>query len=63
MDAKAFKERLNYMGLGNVQLDFTETAEGLQLSQQSAISLYTELKKIDGLQAQLVFNKLKDSLE
>ena len=49
--------------LGIEQLDFTQTAEGLKLSEQSAIALYTALKKINGLQATLVFDKLRESLE
>ena len=49
--------------LGISKIDFNKTAEGLKLSEQSAIALYTALKKVDGLQATLVFDKLKESLE
>ena len=51
------------MDLGITNLNFTETAEGLKLSEQSAIALYTALKRVDGLQASLVFDSLKTSLE
>ena len=48
---------------GIFNLDFSETTEGFKLSEQSAISLYNKLKEIDGIQASLVFNDLKESLE
>jgi len=36
----------------NIDIDFTETAEGLKLSTASAMKLYLQLKQIDKLQAQ-----------
>ena len=45
------------------QLDFTETANGLKLSEASAIQLYYALSKIDKIKAQLVFNELSASLQ
>ena len=47
----------------NIQIDFTKTVDGLKLSQESAIKLYNELKKVDYLQSQLVFKELSDSLK
>ena len=62
-DATKLKANLKHMGLGDVELDFSQGLEGLQLSQASAISLYTQLKKIDAIQANLMFKKLRESLE
>ena len=62
-DITTLKGQLESLGLNNLQLDFTETVDGLKLSQNSAIALYNELKKIDALQAQLVFDELSKSLE
>lgn len=45
-----------------IKLDFTQTAEGLKLSQESAIQLYNNLKKVDGIKAKLVFDELNKSL-
>ena len=45
------------------KLDFIKTAEGLQLSTESAIQLYDRLKQIDSIQAQLVFEELSKSLQ
>ena len=50
----------NFMGL---DLDFTKTSEGLKLTKASAIEVYTELKKIDSIQAQITFSDLAESLE
>lgn len=47
----------------NINLDFTSTAEGLKLSQQSATELYYALQGVDHIRAQLVFNALSDSLK
>ena len=49
--------------LGIKDLSFTKTAEGLKLSQTSAIQLYQKLKQIDVLQGQLVFDELNSSLQ
>lgn len=66
-DVTLLKEYLASIGYdfnkpGN-QLDFTQTAEGLKLSEESAIQLYTTLKQIKPLEASLVFDDLWDSLE
>ena len=53
---------LDILGIDVKKLDFTQTAEGLQLSTESAIYLYSELKNIDSIRAHLVFDSLKDSL-
>ena len=65
-DVTSLNESLQYLGLP--QLDtwnsfIAEGAEGLKLSQQAAIALYTELKKIDSYQSKLVFDDLRKSLE
>lgn len=52
---------LGILGIDVKELDFTQTAEGLQLSTESAIYLYSELKNIDSIRAHLVFDSLKDS--
>ena len=62
-DVTTLTGQLEQLGLKNLTLDFTETVDGLKLSQRSAIELYNELKKIDALQAQLVFDELAKSLE
>ncbi len=43
--------------------DFIETAEGLKLSEQAAIRLYDELRKIDEIQALITFKDLAKSLQ
>ena len=43
--------------------DFTRTKEGLQLSEQAAFRLYEDLRKIDGIQSQITFNDLAQSLK
>lgn len=53
----------NYLGIDPDSLTFTKTAEGLKLSEKSAISLYMQLKNIDSLQAKLVFDDLNKSLQ
>lgn len=45
------------------QLDFTKTANGLKLSEQSALKLYEHLKATDSLQATLVFDELSKNLK
>ena len=47
----------------NIDLDFTKTAEGLKLSEQSAIALYNKLKDVDSIKAKLVFDELNNSLK
>ena len=49
--------------LGITDLDFTETAEGLKLSEKSAIELYTILKQTNALKSRLVFDELNKSLQ
>lgn len=61
VDAADLRSKAKDLGIENIS--FTETVEGLKLSQQSAIALYTELRKIDTLQASLVFDKLNESLK
>lgn len=56
-------ESLNDFFDGRLALEFTETAEGLKLTKASAIEVYTELKKIDSIQAQIAFSDLAESLE
>lgn len=46
-----------------LNLDFTKTAEGLKLSNQSAIDLYQSLKSIDALRANLIFDDLVENLQ
>ena len=44
-------------------LDFTQTAEGLKLSEDSAVALYNTMKQVDTLQAQVVFKDLYENLK
>lgn len=44
------------------QLDFTQTADGLKLSNDSAKQLYNTMNNIDSIQGQIVFKALKESL-
>jgi hypothetical protein len=55
-------ENLNLSGI-NLDLTFKQTVDGLKLSKESAIALYEELKKVDAIQAQLMFKKLNESLK
>ena len=48
---------------GIKDLDFSETTEGFKLAEASAIKLYSKLKDIDAIQASLVFDDLRKSLE
>ena len=48
---------------GRLALEFTKTSEGLKLTKASVIEVYTELKKIDSIQAQITFYDLAESLE
>ena len=59
---KNLVDNLGKLGI-DMDLQFTRTAKGLKLSETSAISLYNELKKIDALQSQLVFDELSKSLQ
>ena len=45
-----------------LDLNFTKTAEGLKLTQASAISLYQTMKSIDALQGRITFEKLMESM-
>jgi len=47
---------------GKSTLTFTETVDGLKLSEKAAIALYAKLKDIDSIRAQLVFDELNESL-
>jgi hypothetical protein len=51
------------MGLGDVQLKFEQGLEGIKLAQETVISLYQELKKVDSIQAELTFRDLNESLK
>ena len=44
-------------------LTFIKTQEGLKLSTAEAIKLYQKVKEIDGLQGEIVFDSLRESLE
>ena len=54
---------LQSRGIDTSKLDFTPTVEGLKLSDAAATDLYYQLSAIDGLQASLVFDALRSSLE
>ena len=45
--------------LGINKLDFTETANGLKISANSAGALYSQLKQVDNIKASLVFDELE----
>ena len=63
MDSKSLQSLVERMGITDLQLDFEQTVNGLKLSQESAISLYNELKKVDSIAAQLTFNELVENLQ
>ena len=46
-----------------ITLNFTKTAEGFKLTQESAFRVYNTLSKIDALQAKLVLDDLNESLK
>lgn len=60
VDAQKLQSWADQFGLN---LDFTQTAEGLKLSQQSAIQLYNALKGVDNIKSKLVFDELNKSLQ
>ena len=62
LEVKQFTENLRLQGV-NLDLTFKQTVDGLKLSTESAIALYTELQKVDTIQAQLMFKKLNESLK
>lgn len=43
-------------------LSFTQTIEGLKLSNAQAMNLYETMKDVDGIQGEIVFEALKDNL-
>ena len=47
----------------NKSLTFVQTQNGLKLSTDEAIKLYQKIKEIDGLQGDIVFDSLRESLE
>ena len=47
--ATDLQETLNTLNLEDIELDFTKTADGLKLSTNSAIELYSRLKDVDAL--------------
>ena len=53
----------NLLGIDLDEASFSRTAEGLKLSQNAAISLYTELEKIDDIRSKIVFDELSKSLQ
>lgn len=53
--AKSFNIKLT-------DVDFTETAEGLQLSEEAAIRLYRTMSSVDKLQGRILFEKLSKRL-
>ena len=59
-EAADLQQKASDMGIKDLQ--FTQTKEGLKLSNESAKELYNTLKQIDALQGELVFSKLMDSL-
>lgn len=59
-EAADLRQKASDMGIKDLQ--FTQTKEGLKLSNESAKELYNTLKQIDALQGELVFSKLMDSL-
>ena len=61
-NAEALKTTEIAKSLGLDDLSFITTAEGLQLSRDSALELYAALKEVDAVRAQLVFTDLVDSL-
>ena len=45
------------------ELDFTDTAEGLRLSEQSALALYDHMKNINSLKASSMFKNMSEYLK
>lgn len=45
-----------------VDLQFSQTADGFKLANDSAIELYNTVRDLDSIQGQIVFEKLKDNL-
>lgn len=60
LDNSGRDELVSLLDKYNIDLDlkFTQTAEGLKLSADSAASLYSELSKVDSIRAGLVFDEL-----
>ena len=60
LDNSGRDELVSLLNKYNIDLDlkFTQTAEGLKLSADSAASLYSELYKVDSIRANLVFDEL-----
>ena len=60
LDNSGRDELVSLLDKYNIDLDlkFTQTAEGLKLSADSAASLYSELYKVDSIRASLVFDEL-----
>ena len=55
-------EKVKSFGIVPEELDFTKTAEGLQLSEESAIKLYHAMSQVDKLQGRILFEKLSKRL-
>ena len=61
VQAADLRSKASDLGINNIS--FVETIDGLKLSQESAIQLYSALKSIDSLQGKLVFDELNASLQ
>ena len=46
----------------NIELDFSQTVDGLRMSNEAAIELWATLTEVDKIAAELVFKSLKDQL-
>ena len=61
VQAADLRSKASDLGISNIS--FVKTIDGLKLSQESAIQLYSALKSIDSLQSKLVFDELNASLQ
>jgi hypothetical protein len=58
-----FAKLSSWAGERGLSLTFEKTAEGIKLSEQSAVELYNTISKIDSMQGKIVFDELNKSLE
>ena len=63
LDKVNLQKELSQLGIGDITLDFTETAEGLKLSTSSIIELYSRVKAIDAVAAQGMFGDVMSALQ
>lgn len=63
LDKVNLQKELSQLGIGDITLDFTETAEGLKLSTSSIIELYSKVKAIDAVAAQGMFGDVMSALQ